>query len=221
MGCCKNDWLGKNTWTSGKLWVCPPFAETKKYLVLNVKIRDSLVIVTNKRKEIFEPGNGEQVLTTEHIQIVSSPLVPHCLQKSNDSKTLRLLIILSDPYDTDPAGRNAGGVGGIRVSTRRPIMPMSKPQQGYGPCLLPAPEHMINEGSNPVVVRSEETTLTPAFLPLPPNMSQQWQITAGVTSSHCRKLSSHSWWPRPRLQHQRINLHPQRIYKTCKVTKKQ
>ena len=52
---------------------------------------------------------SEQLLTTE--EILSLPVVPDWLEKSNDSKMLCLLIILSGLYDMGTANRNAGGMG--------------------------------------------------------------------------------------------------------------
>lgn len=54
---------------------------------------------------------GEQLLTTEHTEIVSLPVVSEWLETSNDSKRLWLLIIVDSLYDMGTANRNVG-VGG-------------------------------------------------------------------------------------------------------------
>lgn len=54
---------------------------------------------------------GEQLLTTEHTEIVSLPVVFEWLETSNDSKRLWLLIIVDSLYDMGTANRNVG-VGG-------------------------------------------------------------------------------------------------------------
>lgn len=54
---------------------------------------------------------GEQLLTTEHTEIVSLPVVSEWLETSNDSKRLWLLIIVDSLHDMGTANRNVG-VGG-------------------------------------------------------------------------------------------------------------
>lgn len=62
-------------------------------------------MVNMSRGKLF----GEQLLTTEHTEIVSLPVVSEWLETSNDSK--RLLIIVDSLYDMGTANRNVG-VGG-------------------------------------------------------------------------------------------------------------
>lgn len=94
---------------------------------------------------------SEQLLTTEHTEIVSQPVVPDWLEKSNDSKMLGQLIIMSGPYDMGTAYRNAGGW--VNVSTARLIIPTNNNTAGRQEALptastqepVSAPKKMIYE----------------------------------------------------------------------------